>query len=522
MDDNVNKQYKFTEDHRGKIALALKGNKNAEGYIWDETSRTKLSNAHKGRQVRGTGWHHSADTKAKISQSKKGKKSDKCGRSGAENHMFGKPLPPEQLAKMIATRKANYAKLTEEQKAKRWDGIRGEKNPMYGKSLSPEAKAKLSAAHSGKHLSDETKKKMSNAHLGGHLSEEAKAKLRVIKAGTKPSDKCIDKARMTNLGSPCSVEVREKISATNKGQKRSLEARAKMSAAAKGRKASLETLEKMRIASTGRKHSPETCAKIGLASTGRPKSAETIAKLKAALKGEKSPLYGKHVSAETLAKRKKTLTEHPIHRTPEQKAKASEAQKGRHHTPETIAKLSKARKGVPLSPSHKANVIAALNRKGPSSTETKAKISESHKKLWANMQFKEENSKRLRRSQTHKQTKPEKFVEGVLGELYPNEYKYVGSDYSTVINGCFPDFLNVNGQKKVIEVFGDYWHGEKRTGRTKEQEELLKLNGYREVGFDCLIIWQRETKKSPEEVRKRIIAFHKARHKKLEIQPCLL
>jgi hypothetical protein len=75
-----------------------------------------------------------------------------------------------------------------------------------------------------------------------------------------------------------------------------------------------------------------------------------------------------------------------------------------------------------------------------------------------------------------------------------------------VLGGRIPDFVNINGKKQIIELFGDYWHGEKHTGRTKEQEELLKINHYKQFGWDTLIIWENELKEL-ENVKNRISAF---------------
>ena len=52
----------------------------------------------------------------------------------------------------------------------------------------------------------------------------------------------------------------------------------------------------------------------------------------------------------------------------------------------------------------------------------------------------------------------------------------------------------MNGKKQVIELLGNYWHGEKRTGRTKEQEETFLKNHYAKYGYNCLCIWELEVK----------------------------
>ncbi len=42
-------------------------------------------------------------------------------------------------------------------------------------------------------------------------------------------------------------------------------------------------------------------------------------------------------------------------------------------------------------------------------------------------------------------------------EKFDLPYKYVG-DGELEISGLFPDFVHERGEKKIIEVFGRYWH----------------------------------------------------------------
>ena len=79
--------------------------------------------------------------------------------------------------------------------------------------------------------------------------------------------------------------------------------------------------------------------------------------------------------------------------------------------------------------------------------------------------------------------KPESFILFLLNRMYPREWKYTG-DFSFTIGGKNPDFVNINGQKKCIEFFGDYWHrGENPNYRKK---------AFAKYGWDTLIIWEHE------------------------------
>lgn len=85
--------------------------------------------------------------------------------------------------------------------------------------------------------------------------------------------------------------------------------------------------------------------------------------------------------------------------------------------------------------------------------------------------------------------KQEVKLSDILNELYPGEWKFVG-DGQVIIAGKCPDFINVNGQKKIIELFGDYWH--------KGQDPQDRKDIFKEFGYDTLVIWERELKNHSE------------------------
>jgi uracil-DNA glycosylase family 4 len=87
----------------------------------------------------------------------------------------------------------------------------------------------------------------------------------------------------------------------------------------------------------------------------------------------------------------------------------------------------------------------------------------------------------------------EKKLSYLLRVLCPGEFEYNG-DYRLGISFSrrVPDFWNINGKKKCIEVLGDYWHGPGRTGTTKSGESRKVRNAYARCGVDCLVIWENE------------------------------
>lgn len=68
--------------------------------------------------------------------------------------------------------------------------FKGENHPLYGKKVSDETRLKISLAHTGKKLSEETKKKIGTSQIGRvgpmlnkHHSEQAKTKISIASNG---------------------------------------------------------------------------------------------------------------------------------------------------------------------------------------------------------------------------------------------------------------------------------------------------------------------------------------------------
>ena len=104
-----------------------------------------------------------------------------------------------------------------------------------------------------------------------------------------------------------------------------------------------------------------------------------------------------------------------------------------------------------------------------------------------------------------KPNKPEKALNALLNKLLPKEYKYVGN-FKFWIESFNPDFININGQKKIIEMYGDYWHNRKDA----KKRDKRRLIAYKQYGYKTLIIWEHELK-DLEKVKSLIIDFTKNR-----------
>ena len=83
-------------------------------------------------------------------------------------------------------------------------------------------------------------------------------------------------------------------------------------------------------------------------------------------------------------------------------------------------------------------------------------------------------------------------------------------DGSFIIGGLNPDFINVNGKKKVIELFGRVWHDTYL--KDWKRSELGRMMVFSSYGFDTLIIWDDELE-DKQVIIDRIKEFNKRRLK---------
>ena len=83
-------------------------------------------------------------------------------------------------------------------------------------------------------------------------------------------------------------------------------------------------------------------------------------------------------------------------------------------------------------------------------------------------------------------------------QKYNLPYKFCGNG-NLWIGNHNPDFININGKKEVIEVFGNYWHSKEVIGKSEEVHVKEFINHYLQYGFSCKIIWENEINKLSEQ-----------------------
>jgi len=184
------------------------------------------------------------------------------------------------------------------------------------------------------------------------------------------------------------------------------------------------------------------------------------------------------------------------HRTEETKEKLREKNLGKIRNPERHKKHFCIEKGCNNEISY-ANWFYGGSRRCLSCASRIATT-----KHWQDKKYVTKVMKARLKALNTKPNKPEKMLNKLLKKLLPKEYKYVGN-WEFIINRYNPDFINVNGQKKIIELYGDYWHN-LADYKKRDKQRLIT---YKKYGYKTLIIWEHELKDLGR-VKNRILVFN--------------
>lgn len=313
---------------------------------------------------------------------------------------------------------------------------------------------------------------------GKSFSEESREKMRESQKrrwndGEK-SDKLRENLRKIHLGVHQSKETIKKRTDKTRGKKRSPEQCKRISESVmgrvpwiKGKYHSEETKQKMRKnnarAMLGKHQSDEMKNKIRLTHLGRHRSEETKKRLSESHLGEKNPMWGKPAYNRGL----NLSGMLGKHHTGETKRKIGEKNSGKHPSEETKRRLREINLGKHLT------------------KETKEKISIANKKLFKDEQYAKKIIETLRISPN----RLELYLDFLLQNYFPDEWKFVG-DGQVVIQGLCPDFINVNGKKQIIELFGEHWHTGNNVQYRRTEEGRKKI--FAQDDYSTLVIWSQE------------------------------
>jgi len=219
--------------------------------------------------------------------------------------------------------------------------------------------------------------------------------------------------------------------------------------------------------------------------------------------GVNAPMYGK-----THPCRGMTMEEiHGIKKTSEIKRNLIEKNTGKVASEETRQKMRETRKGTNTG---KDNPMYGKKH----SDETRLKMSESHvgvipnhseegkqrisKAVIDSHAWRKENDpnyieKQLRNIWDNSELKVSPLEEeliSILNDILPEIYEYNGNFESEVmINGCIPDFVNINSNR-AIEPYSVYW--KELHYETVENYRSIREEKFRQVGWDVLFVEEGE------------------------------
>jgi len=261
--------------------------------------------------------------------------------------------------------------------------------------------------------------------------------------------------------------------------------------------------------------------KISEARKGTRHSEETKRKISKSKRGKLNHFYGKQHTEQS----KKKMRESAKRRPPcseETKRKLGLKTKNRIWTEESRKKCSIAKIGI-LNPMYGKKMSDEDKQKRRESNlgkhfhvkskELKERISKTGLRLWQNPEYREKQLKAIFKGLDIKPTKPERRMRNGLNKMFPGEYKYVGNG-EIWIAGKNPDFINVNGQKKIIELFGNFWHGEKCRFKiygdesSNKEHAQQRINHFAKYGYRTLIVWESELK-NIFKLKKKLVEFQK-------------
>ena len=236
----------------------------------------------------------------------------------------------------------------------------------------------------------------------------------------------------------------------------------------------------------------EGCGKIRV----RPKSFHRPRCISCTITSEGNPFYHKNHTKEARRKMRENHADF---------AGENNTFYGKHHTEETKIKISNNRVylrgkahpsfGKPMSEEAKKKMIDA--QIGLQAGEKNAMFGKHHTKEAL------EKMKKARRHQHFPKhhTKPELIFEEIC-KKYDLHFKYVG-DGSLWIGkdrALNPDFIQADGQKIVVEIFGDWWHSPLLNPKLSETANLnFRKRHYKKFKWHSIFIWETDLVKRDAE-----------------------
>ena len=118
---------------------------------------------------------------------------------------------------------------------------------------------------------------------------------------------------------------------------------------------------------------------------------------------------------------------------------------------------------------------------------TKEVIKKSIKKMWDNYS-EDERSSRIKKALTISKPNFKEIQLFNLVQSISSNYALNTKGEVIVIGGKIPDIVNINGEKKLVELFGKQWH--------KPEDDQKRINYFKQFGWNTLIVWENELRGS--------------------------
>lgn len=222
--------------------------------------------------------------------------------------------------------------------------------------------------------------------------------------------------------------------------------------------------------------SPEQMVELGKKNRGKKRSDEAKENYRKSKEGKNNPFFGKHLSGTHKNKIRKGM---------------QEVRKKETDFPELYNKKWLAEKYVEEEQTSwdiaevlgcsKTAVLKGLHREG--------------------IPLKRSGLRNLKKMHI-KPNKLESKVNDILQRKFPGEWKYNGDpSKGLVLNNMIPDFINVNGQKAVIEVFGDFFHDPEKAFMKVgwKRQEFCRVALFSQLGYKTVILWESKIKEEGEQ-----------------------
>lgn len=127
---------------------------------------------------------------------------------------------------------------------------------------------------------------------------------------------------------------------------------------------------------------------------------------------------------------------------------------------------------------------------GYHNNKTKVRIGKAAKERWQNPEYREKTIRAIVTGSHIKPNLSELKLYSILQKCLPNEFALNVLGDKMILGGKIPDFVNINGKKQLVELYGEFWHSPEMERETPEE----RINYFRKFGFNTLIIWEAEMK----------------------------